>query len=65
MLHVCVRVCVHVFVQHRVVMPFIIVAVQPQFRDSHRHARACSSVLRHAGILTDLEWRGTRPSKQC
>ena len=26
----CVRVCAHVFVQHRVVMPFILVAVQPQ-----------------------------------
>eukprot|EP00959_Pyramimonas_sp_CCMP1952_P242140 5061516-Pyramimonas_sp.AAC.1 len=24
-------------------MPFILVAVQPQFRDSQRHARACSS----------------------
>jgi hypothetical protein len=20
---------------------------------------------RHAGILTEVEWRGTRPSKQC
>ena len=53
----CVCVCV--------VMPFILVAVQPQFRDTHCLARACSSALRHAGILADLAWRGTRPSKQC
>ena len=46
MLHVCVRVCAHVFVQHRVVMPCILVAVQPQFRDSHCHARAMRAFLR-------------------
>ena len=33
-IHVGVRVCVYVFVQHRVVMPFMLVAVQPQIRDS-------------------------------